>query len=50
VVERGDPLESIALKYFNDRAAWPKIQAANRDRLGDGQPLPAGMRLVIPED
>lgn len=47
-VASGDTLGAIATKYYGSSADWPKIQAANKELLGDGVALQIGMKLKIP--
>ena len=49
VVEEGDTLEKIALKYYGRADQWRKIYAANNVLLRGGRPLKPGMKLEIPE-
>jgi tetratricopeptide (TPR) repeat protein len=48
VVQRGDTLQSLALRYYGTRAAWEKIYQANRSGLQNKDQLKVGQQLVIP--
>jgi tetratricopeptide (TPR) repeat protein len=48
VVQRGDTLQSLALRYYGTRAAWEKIYQANRSGLPNKDQLKVGQQLVIP--
>jgi nucleoid-associated protein YgaU len=48
VVQAGDTLEKLALRYYNAPGQWLRIYEANTDLLGNGQPLAVGMRLEVP--
>ncbi len=48
VVQKGDTLGKLALRYYGNSGLWPTIQAANRDQLGDGVALKLGQTLTIP--
>jgi tetratricopeptide (TPR) repeat protein len=47
-VQKGDTLQSLALRYYGSRAAWEKIYAANRTSLASKDQLKVGQPLVIP--
>jgi LysM repeat protein len=47
-VAKGDTLFSIAQKYYNNRAKWRDIYAANRDVMPNETALKPGMQLRIP--
>jgi tetratricopeptide (TPR) repeat protein len=49
VVERGDTLMSISLRYYGNRSRWRDIYAANRDKLPTETSLQIGMELRIPQ-
>jgi len=50
VVERGDTLTAIALKYYGNAGEFMKIYEANKDVIGDNPDrILVGMELVIPE-
>ncbi len=48
VVQRGDTLQSLSLKYYGTRSEWTKIFAANRHQLRSQNELKIGQQLVIP--
>jgi tetratricopeptide (TPR) repeat protein len=48
VVQAGDTLYSLALRYYGTRADWVKIFDANRSVLESKDRLKIGQRLVIP--
>ena len=48
VVQRGDTLQSLALRYYGTRSAWEKIYQANRSGLPSRDQLKVGQQLVIP--
>ncbi len=48
IVQRGDTLQSLALRYYGSRAAWEKIFQANRSGLPSKDQLKVGQQLVIP--
>ena len=48
IVQRGDTLQSLALRYYGSRAAWGKIFQANRSGLPSKDQLKVGQQLVIP--
>jgi tetratricopeptide (TPR) repeat protein len=47
-VQPGETLSKIALRYYNNRAKWRDIYAANRDVMKNESDLKAGMELKIP--
>jgi hypothetical protein len=49
VVNRGDTLMSISLRYYGNRSRWRDIFAANRDVLPSETALKIGMELKIPQ-
>ncbi len=49
VVNRGDTLMSISLRYYGNRSRWRDIYAANRDVLPSETALKIGMELKIPQ-
>ncbi len=49
-VGKGDTLSDIAQAYLGRSSRWVQIQAMNRDKLTDGQPLKIGMVLKLPAD
>ena len=48
VVQTGETLEAIALRYYGSAERWRAIQEANSALLGGGQSLRAGMELKLP--
>jgi tetratricopeptide (TPR) repeat protein len=48
IVQKGDTLYSLALRYYGTRAAWDKIYQANRSGLPSKDQLKVGQQLVIP--
>ena len=48
VVQPGDTLSKLALRYYNNRAKWRDIYAANRNVMKNEGDLKAGMQLKIP--
>jgi tetratricopeptide (TPR) repeat protein len=48
VVQKGDTLYSLALRYYGTRAGWEKIFQANRSGLPSRDQLKVGQQLVIP--
>ncbi len=48
IVQRGDTLQSLALRYYGSRAGWEKIFQANRSGLPSKDQLKVGQQLVIP--
>ena len=48
VVQKGDTLYSLALRYYGSRAGWEKIYQANRSGLPSRDQLKVGQQLVIP--
>jgi tetratricopeptide (TPR) repeat protein len=48
IVQRGDTLQSLALRYYGSRAEWGKIFQANRSGLPSKDQLKVGQQLVIP--
>lgn len=47
-VRDGDDLTSLAIRFYGHPAAAAAILAANRDRVGDPDILPIGVRLRLP--
>ncbi|HVU16881.1 MAG TPA: LysM domain-containing protein [Candidatus Didemnitutus sp.] len=47
-VARGDTLSNLAQRYYNNRAKWHDIYAANRNVMKNEGDLRVGMELVIP--
>jgi tetratricopeptide (TPR) repeat protein len=48
LVQKGDTLQSLALRYYGTRSAWEKIYQANRSGLSSKDQLKVGQQLVIP--
>lgn len=48
VVQKGDTLYSLALRYYGTRAGWERIYQANRSGLPNRNQLKVGQQLVIP--
>jgi tetratricopeptide (TPR) repeat protein len=48
VVQKGDTLYSLALRYYGTRAGWERIYQANRNGLPSRDQLKVGQQLVIP--
>jgi tetratricopeptide (TPR) repeat protein len=48
VVQKGDTLQSLALRYYGTRSAWEKIYQANRSGLPSKNQLKVGQQLLIP--
>lgn len=48
VVQPGDTLSKLAQQYYNNRAKWRDIYAANRNVMKNESDLRAGMELKIP--
>jgi nucleoid-associated protein YgaU len=48
VVQKGDTLQSLSLRYYGTRSSWEKIFAANRAILPSKDQLRVGQQLVIP--
>jgi nucleoid-associated protein YgaU len=49
VVQKGDTLSGISVKYYGSSRYWQKILNANRDNIRDPNRLIPGSRLAIPE-
>lgn len=47
-VQKGDTLQSIALRYYGTRSGWDKIYVANRAVLPNKDQLKVGQQLLIP--
>ncbi len=47
-IQRGDTLSKLALQYYNNRARWRDIYAANRDVMKNEGDLKVGTVLKIP--
>jgi nucleoid-associated protein YgaU len=50
VVEAGDNLSRIALRFYNSNYKWNKIFEANRDTLKNPHYIYIGQNLIIPPD
>jgi NitT/TauT family transport system substrate-binding protein len=50
VVEAGDNLSRIAVKFYNSNYKWNKIYEANRDTLKNPHYIYIGQSLIIPPD
>jgi tetratricopeptide (TPR) repeat protein len=48
IVQKGDTLYSLALRYYGARAGWERIYQANRSGLPSRDQLKVGQQLVIP--
>jgi len=48
VVQKGDTLYSLALRYYGTRVGWEKIYQANRSDLPSKDQLKVGQQLLIP--
>jgi tetratricopeptide (TPR) repeat protein len=48
IVQKGDTLQSLALKYYGTRSAWDRIYQVNRNVLASKDQLKIGQQLVIP--
>ena len=48
VVQKGDTLYSLALRYYGTRSAWDRIYQANRNGLPSRDQLKVGQQLLIP--
>jgi LysM repeat protein len=48
VVQKGDTLQSLALRYYGTRSSWEKIFLANRSILPSKDQLRVGQQIVIP--
>ncbi|HUI07078.1 MAG TPA: LysM peptidoglycan-binding domain-containing protein [Verrucomicrobiae bacterium] len=48
VVQKGDTLYSLALRYYGTRGGWERIFEANRSDLPSKDQLKVGQQLVIP--
>ena len=49
IVNRGDTLMSLSLRYYGSRTRWREIYAVNRDVLPNESALKIGMELKIPQ-
>jgi LysM repeat protein len=50
IVQPGDSLSKISLKFYGTTKNWREIYAANRERISNMNQLKVGTRLVIPEE
>ena len=48
VVQPGQTLYSLAVKYYNDGKQWPRILEANSERINDPRTMRVGTKLIIP--
>lgn len=48
VVQQGDTLTSISLRFYGRASLWRRIYDANRDVIPDPNALKVGTRLLIP--
>jgi tetratricopeptide (TPR) repeat protein len=48
IVQKGDTLQSLALRYYGTRSAWTKIYEANRNSIPSPSQVKIGQVLVIP--
>lgn len=48
VVQPGDTLWNLAVRYYGHGKHLNKIRVANRHRLRDPSDLPVGMKLIVP--
>ncbi len=49
IIQQGDSLYALAVKYYNDGTKWTKISDANKKVLKDQKSLKIGQELVIPD-
>jgi nucleoid-associated protein YgaU len=49
-VEEGETLSTVAERVYGRADMWERIYEANRDRISDPDHVPAGTRLIIPEE
>jgi nucleoid-associated protein YgaU len=47
-VQKGDTLQSLALRFYGTRSGWEKIYEANRSCLASKDQLKIGQPLTIP--
>ena len=50
VVQAGENLATISMRYYGTRAKWKAIFDANRDRLADANNLRVGTSIAIPAE
>jgi nucleoid-associated protein YgaU len=48
VVQSGDTLRTISLRFYHAETGWQRIYNANRNRIPNPDSLVVGTRLVIP--
>ena len=48
VIQPGQTLYSLAVKYYNDGKQWPRILEANSERISSPNTIPVGTKLIIP--
>ena len=48
VVQEKESLYTLAKRYYGDGQEYHKIYDANKNRLGNPNYLPVGMKLIIP--
>jgi len=48
VVEAGDTLSNIALKYYGSQFQWDKIYQANRATMKHPDYIYVGQKIVVP--
>ncbi len=49
IVQKGETLSSISMKYYGNSNQWSKIVSANRTSLPDPNRLNLGTKLIIPQ-
>ncbi len=50
IVQKGETLSQISVRYFGTPNRWKAIYDANRERIGNINQLKVGTQLVIPQD
>ncbi len=48
VIEPGETLYSIAVRYYRSGKQWPRILEANKSRISNPRQIPIGTKLIIP--
>ncbi len=48
LIQPGQTLYSLAVKYYNDGQQWPRILEANSERISDPGKIRVGTKLIIP--
>jgi nucleoid-associated protein YgaU len=48
VMQPGQTLYRLAVKYYGDGKQWPRIRDANTERISDPRTIPVGTKLIIP--